>query len=210
MIWDQWYGGTSLCLALACSWQAVCLYMTHVYGIWLIKGLSWQLNLDIKITTLAQKWGPRVINHVCASSDTLNMLWSEFTGWWRDYMTPYKQGGSSLMVWLKVDNWEIFSFLSCRGLEEKINTTPSVKTQFNFADSFVRWQINQPCKYKVTASSHSRSIKRGNRETASLALSEGNKIKKSGGRLREDTAPGWEIVQHITSCNTATCCLKRA
>lgn len=29
--------------------------MTHVYGILLIKGLSWLLNLDTKITTLAGK-----------------------------------------------------------------------------------------------------------------------------------------------------------
>ncbi len=59
-----------ICLAPACSWQVVCLCMTHVYGIWLIKGLSWQLNLDIKITTVAQKKrGPLVISNVCASSD---------------------------------------------------------------------------------------------------------------------------------------------
>lgn len=43
-------------LAPACLWQVMC--MTHVYGIWLIKGLRQQLNLDIKITTLAPKRGP--------------------------------------------------------------------------------------------------------------------------------------------------------
>lgn len=50
------------------------------------------------------------------------------------------------------------------------------KQKFHFAASFVRRQVNQPCKYKVTASSHSRSIKTGNRETPSLAVTEGNKV----------------------------------